>query len=66
MTQDRLLIGVKGSPECRRDMLVKHSLSISNSAILNFLCTEVPNAAIHSDSGHRRHAVFTLIFALHH
>jgi len=36
MTQDRLLIGVEGSPECRRGMLIKHSLSISNSAILNF------------------------------
>jgi hypothetical protein len=36
MTQDRSPIGVNSSPECRRDMLVKHFLSVSNGEMLNF------------------------------
>jgi hypothetical protein len=64
--QNRSPIGVKGSPQCRCGMLVKHFLSVSNDEILNFWCTEVPNLADNSDSRRYHHAVFTFIFALHH
>jgi hypothetical protein len=66
MTQDRSPIGVKSSPECRRDMLVKHFLSVSNGEMLDFRCTQVPNVAHQNEFWRYRHAVFTFIFASHH
>jgi hypothetical protein len=66
MTQDRLPIDVKGSPECRRGMLFKHLLSVSKGKMLNLWCTEVPNMATNRDSWRYGYAVFTFIFAPHH